>query len=66
MFAHAYGNRIQRAWGKAHVMTGANTNVITAVEIHGHGANDSPLLKPLLTTTPQQFTVDEVSADLVG
>ena len=63
-YDNKYGSRIQRAWVKAHVMTGVNTNVVTAVEIHGQDANDSPLLKPLLATTAQRFTVDEVSADL--
>ena len=63
-YDHKYGNRIQRAWVKAHVMTGVNTNIVTAVEIHGQDANDSPLLKPLLATTAQRFTVNEVSGDL--
>lgn len=64
-YDHKHGNhQIQRAWVKAHIMTGVNTNVVTAVEIHGHDANDSPLLKPMLATTAQRFTVNEVSADL--
>jgi transposase len=40
------------------------TNVVTAVEIHGQHAGDSPLLKPLLATTAKTFKVLEVSADL--
>lgn len=58
------GEKIQRAWVKAHIMCGVKTNVVTAVEIHGKNANDCPLLPPLLNTTAQRFTVDEVSGDL--
>jgi len=64
-FDHKHGqDQIRRAWVKAHVMTGVKTNVITAVEIHGQHAGDSPLLKPLLATTAETFKVQEVSADL--
>ncbi|MCH8046005.1 MAG: transposase [Planctomycetes bacterium] len=58
------GQRIQRAWVKAHIMCGVKTNVITAVEIHGKNANDAPLLPPLLKATTQRFDVEEVSADM--
>jgi transposase len=64
-FDHKHGDhRIQRAWVKAHIMCGVKTNVVTAVEIQGQHAGDSPLLKPLLATTAQNFKVQEVSADL--
>jgi transposase len=64
-FDHKHGeHKIQRSWVKAHVMCGAKTNVITAVEIHGQHAGDSPQLKPLLATTAETFRVLEVSADL--
>ena len=64
-YDHKWGeHKIQRAWVKAHVMTGVKTNVITAVEIHDQYTNDSPLLKPLLATTAARFKVNEVSADL--
>jgi len=53
-----------RAWVKAHIMTGVQTNVITAVEIFETNANDNPILKPMLATTSQRFRVNEVSADL--
>jgi len=63
-FDEKYG--VQRSghdWVKAHIMTGVKTNVVTAVEIHGPDAADSPQFKPLLETTTRNFTVKEVSAD---
>ena len=55
--------RSEHDWVKAHIMTGVKTNVVTAVEIHGRHAADSPQFKPLLQTTAGSFTVKEVSAD---
>ena len=64
-YYHKHGtHQIRRAWVKAHIMTGVKTNVVSAVEILGQDANDSPLLKPMLATTARRFNVDEVSADL--
>lgn len=64
-FDHKHGShKIQRTWVKAHIMTGVNTNVITAVEIHDKNANDAPLLPALLSNTRKQFNVKEVSADM--
>lgn len=45
-------------------MTGVQTNVVMAVEIHGKDAADSPLLKPMLALTAARFQVNEVSADM--
>ncbi|MDB5292011.1 MAG: transposase [Phycisphaerales bacterium] len=54
----------EQQWVKAHFCTGVKTNVITAVEIHGKDAGDSPLLPPLVAkTTANGFTMKEVSAD---
>jgi transposase len=50
-------------WVKCHVMTGVKTNIITAAEIHGRDANDSPIMPSLLKTTAEHFTVKEVPAD---
>jgi transposase len=51
-------------WVKAHVMTGAKTNIITAVVIEGRDAGDSPQFKPLVETTAKSgFTIKEVPAD---
>lgn len=64
-FSHKHGKqRIERTWVKCHIMCGVHTNVITAVEIHGRSANDSPFLPVLLETTRKQFDVKEVSADM--
>ncbi len=52
------------SWVKCHIMTGVQTNVVTAVEIHGKDAADSPLLKPMLAATASRFKVNEVSADM--
>jgi transposase len=64
---HKYGSpmkKVLRAWVKAHIMIGVQTNVVTAVEIHDQHANDGVQLPALLGTTAQRFKVDEVSADL--
>jgi hypothetical protein len=56
-----YGlHRSGRAYVKAHIMTGAKTNIVTAVEI---GGGDSPQLKSLLEQTAAHFTIKEVPAD---
>jgi transposase len=49
---------------KVHIMTGTTTNIVTAIEVHGRDANDSPILPSLLKTTKAQgFNVKEVPAD---
>jgi transposase len=59
-----YGvTRQEHDWVKVHVATGVKTNVITAVEILGRSAGDSPLFVPLLNKTAENFTIDEVSGD---
>ena len=64
-YDHKWGEyKIHRAWVKAHVMTGVQTNVIAAVEIHDQNAADSPLLKTMLADTAARFNVNEVSADM--
>jgi len=50
-------------WVKAHAICGVQTNIVTAVEIGGRDAGDSPFFKPLLQTTAANFTVKEVPAD---
>ncbi len=63
-FDEKYGcTRSGKDWVKVHVMTGTRTNVVTAAEIHGRDANDSPILPSLLKTTAEHFTVREVPAD---
>lgn len=63
-FDHKHGKqRIERAWVKAHIMIGVNTNVITAVEIHERTAHDAPFFPILLDSTAQRFNIKEVSGD---
>jgi transposase len=64
-YDHKFGDvKIKRAWVKVHVMCGVKTNVITAVEIRGKDAGDSPLLPPMLKATAERFNISEVSADM--
>ncbi len=61
---HKYGvPQRQHTWVKAHLMCGVRTNIVTAVEILGRDANDSPLLPPLVKATARNFALAEVSAD---
>jgi transposase len=63
-FDHKYGvTRQEHDWVKVHVICGVKTGVVTAVEIRGKDAGDSPLLPALVNATAQNFTVKEVSAD---
>ncbi len=50
-------------WVKTHIMCGVKTNVVTAVEIHGQHASDTPLLPVLVSQTARNFEIKEVSAD---
>jgi transposase len=61
---HKYGKvRAEHTWVKAHITTGVNTNVVTAVEIHDKNANDCPILPSLVATTKTNFDVKEISGD---
>lgn len=63
-FDHKYGaTRQEHAWVKVHIMTGVKTNIVTAVEIKGPDAGDSPQFIPLVQTTGKNFTIKEVPAD---
>jgi transposase len=53
----------KRDWVKVHLMCGVKTNIVTAVEISEKYAHDSPFFVPLVETTSQNFTMQEVSAD---
>lgn len=55
--------REKRQWIKVHIMCGVLTNIITAAEVTGPNAGDSPYFKPLLETTLKHFHVKEISAD---
>jgi transposase len=59
-----YGTTRETAdWVKVHLITGCKTNIVTAVEILGKDAGDSPQLPKLVETTAQAFTIREVPAD---
>jgi transposase len=64
-FDHKYGVvRRKYDWVEAHLMTGVKTNIVTAVEIAGRDAHDSPMFKPLFdATVGDGFRIGEVSAD---
>lgn len=63
-FDEKYGKeRTSNLWIKAHLMCGVKTHIVTAVEITGKDANDSPLLPGLVEKTAKHFTLNEVSAD---
>jgi transposase len=64
-FNAKYGKEVENHdWIKMHLMCGVKTNIVTAVEMSGRHANDSPYLKPLLNETAASgFEIREVSAD---
>lgn len=63
-FDEKYGvHRSGRDWVKVHVMSGVKTHIITAVEIHGRDAADSPQFPAMVNATAQNFTIREVPAD---
>jgi hypothetical protein len=57
------GRTVRPQLGEGHIISGVKTNIITAVEIRGRAANDSPLFRPLVATTRQAFKIEEASAD---
>src|SRR5262249_15834259 len=63
-YDHKFGRmREQAQWVKAHIMCGVKTNIVTAVEIGEERSGDSPVLRPLVSTTAKDFAISEVSAD---
>lgn len=50
-------------WVKAHAICGVKTNIVTALQIAGRDAGDSPLFRPLVEKTAESFDVKEVPAD---
>jgi transposase len=53
----------KKEWIKIHIMCGVKTNIVTAVELSGPNAGDSPRFKPLVLATSNNFVMNEVSAD---
>ncbi|MBI3409819.1 MAG: transposase [Planctomycetes bacterium] len=63
-YDHKYGAERQKCvWVKAHVACGVKTNVVTSVRILDKDAADSPQFGPLVKSTRENFTINEVSAD---
>ena len=63
-YDHKWGQvKSKREWKKLHAMTGVRTNIVTAVEVTGSRVNDTTHFKPLVSTTAENFPVNEVSAD---
>ncbi len=63
-FNKKYGRETDnREWVKVHLVCGTQTHIVTAVDISGWAANDSPYFKPLLESTARHFTISEISAD---
>ena len=64
-FDKKWGKEVREPkWVKAHIMSGALTNIVTAVEITNEAGNDSPHLIPFLNVTNRNFdNVQEISAD---
>lgn len=50
------GEHDKQEWVKLHAMTGVTTNVVTAAEVTGWTAADSPYFRPLLATTAEHST----------
>src|SRR5262249_43752759 len=60
-FDHKYGKPMKEYdWVKCHLMTGVKTNIVTAVEIGGAYAGDSPQFAPLVEATARAFAIREV------
>jgi hypothetical protein len=57
-----HGQTKEHQWVKAHMCTGAKTNIVAAVAITDEYSNDSPQFGPLVKQTSEGFTIDEVSA----
>ena len=63
-FDKKWGKEVKEAkWVKAHIMSGALTNIVSAVKVTDEASNDSPHLIPFLDTTTANFNVEEVSGD---
>ena len=63
-FDEKYGvERSGRDWVKVHLITGVQTNVVTAARILDRDAADYPQFKPLVDATAENFTIREVSGD---
>jgi transposase len=59
-----YGReRSGRDYVKAHAICGVKTNIITAAEIGEKTAGDSPMFRPMVEATAENFTIEKITAD---
>ena len=56
-------NKNIRKWKKAHITSGAKTNIITAINVTEGYSADSPEFENLIRKTAQNYEMKEVSAD---
>jgi Transposase len=59
-----HGHAKEHQWIKAHMCIGVKTNIVTAVSITDRYGSDLPQFSPLIKQTAENFTINEVSADL--
>lgn len=59
-----HGQKKEHQWVKAHLCAGVKTNIVAAVAITDSNGGDSPQFGPLVKKTAEDFTINEVSADL--
>jgi transposase len=59
-----YGQTKKHQWLKAHLCTGAKTNIVAAVAITDENGADSPQFGPLIKKTATGFIINEVTADM--
>jgi transposase len=63
-FDKKYGKEVDtHEWVKLHVITGVQTNIVTAADVSDWTANDSPYFAPLVNGTAAHFRIAEVPAD---
>ena len=63
-FNHRWGHEVsEHVWGKAHLMCGVKTNIVTAVEVTPRDVHDCTQFETLVDTTARSFPIGEVSAD---
>ena len=63
-FDHKWGRERKAAkWVKAHIICGAQTNIVVSAEVKMGNSADSPQLPGLVNTAALSFNVQEVSAD---
>lgn len=55
--------QVEHDWVKAHIMSGTNTNIVTAVDIHDRNWADTKSFEYLAKETARSFHLKEICAD---